>query len=224
MYRGAFIAATPIQSRAGFEIGLEFVVKAYVAGYRIGEIPTTWQDRVSGTSRFNIRKWLPHYMRWYTICVPEARLVTHVGAKVKNILCLGGAGFIGSYVVRELLNAGYSVTVIDNFSKYGYIEHDFYGHPGFRLEIKDVRTMYPSEFKGYDVGLVPCGAHRRHPLLSQDPLSYLARQYRASRSRHRFDLSRSPRSALRLFLFVDDLRTDGSARHRGGFAAATRAR
>jgi nucleoside-diphosphate-sugar epimerase len=49
------------------------------------------------------------------------------------------------------LNAGHSVTVIDNFSKYGYIRHDFYDHPKFRLEIKDVRTMYPMEFKGYDI-------------------------------------------------------------------------
>jgi dolichol-phosphate mannosyltransferase len=65
MYRGSFLAATPIQSQAGFEIGLEMVVKAYVNGYRVGEIPTTWRDRVAGTSRFNIRKWLPHYLRWY---------------------------------------------------------------------------------------------------------------------------------------------------------------
>ena len=72
---------------------------------------------------------------------------------MKKILCLGGSGFIGSYVVRELLSAGHSVTVIDNFSKYGYIEHDFYGHPNFKLEIKDVRIMYPAEFKGYDVVL-----------------------------------------------------------------------
>jgi UDP-glucose 4-epimerase len=70
---------------------------------------------------------------------------------LKRVLCLGGAGFIGSYIVRELLAAGYGVTVVDNFSKYGYIEHDFYRHPNLRLEIKDVRTMYPLEFKGFDV-------------------------------------------------------------------------
>jgi UDP-glucose 4-epimerase len=67
------------------------------------------------------------------------------------VLCLGGAGFLGSYVVRELLAAGYGVTVVDNFSKYGYIEHDFYGHPNLKLEIKDVRSMYPLEFAGFDV-------------------------------------------------------------------------
>ncbi len=73
---------------------------------------------------------------------------------MKRILALGGAGFIGSYIVRELLDAGHHVTVVDSFTKYGYIEHDFYGHPNFRLETGDVRAMYARDFRGYDVILV----------------------------------------------------------------------
>jgi nucleoside-diphosphate-sugar epimerase len=69
---------------------------------------------------------------------------------MKKVLVLGGAGFIGSYITRELLENGYKVTVVDNFSKYGYIEHEFYNHPKFELKIEDVREMLPLEFKGYD--------------------------------------------------------------------------
>lgn len=72
---------------------------------------------------------------------------------MRKALCLGGAGFIGSYVVRELLASGYHVTAVDNFSKYGYLKHDFYEHPHFILESKDVRAMYPAEFAGYDLVL-----------------------------------------------------------------------
>lgn len=70
-----------------------------------------------------------------------------------KVLALGGSGFIGSYVVRELLGRGHEVCVIDNFSKYGAVSHDFYSHPKFRLVTKDVRAMYPLEFRGYDVVL-----------------------------------------------------------------------
>jgi hypothetical protein len=42
------------------------------------------------------------------------------------------------------------VDVVYNFSKDGYMEHDFYSNSNFKLIIKDVRTMYPIEFKGYD--------------------------------------------------------------------------
>ena len=38
-----------------------------------------------------------------------------------SILVCGGAGYIGSHAVRQLLDAGYDVAVADNLST-GYIE------------------------------------------------------------------------------------------------------
>ena len=54
-----------VESVAGFELGLELTVKAYLNGYRIAEIPSTWRDRTEGESRFRIMQWLPHYLKWY---------------------------------------------------------------------------------------------------------------------------------------------------------------
>ena len=34
-----------------------------------------------------------------------------------NVLVCGGTGYIGSHICVELLNAGYEVTVIDDFSR-----------------------------------------------------------------------------------------------------------
>uniref|UniRef100_UPI0026184BF3 NAD-dependent epimerase/dehydratase family protein n=1 Tax=Ferrovum sp. TaxID=2609467 RepID=UPI0026184BF3 len=34
----------------------------------------------------------------------------------KNVLVAGGAGYIGSHVVTVLIQAGFSVVVLDNFS------------------------------------------------------------------------------------------------------------
>lgn len=39
---------------------------------------------------------------------------------IKTVLVTGGAGFIGSHTVLELLNAGYEVVVVDNFSNSCY--------------------------------------------------------------------------------------------------------
>jgi len=37
----------------------------------------------------------------------------------KRVLCTGSQGFIGSYLCNELLEKGYEVWGIDNYSKYG---------------------------------------------------------------------------------------------------------
>ena len=72
---------------------------------------------------------------------------------MKRILVLGGAGFIGSYVVRRLLEDGHHATVVDNFEKYGFVQHDFFSHPNVTIVSRDVRTMHPREFRGFDVVL-----------------------------------------------------------------------
>ena len=65
IYRKSFLDATPIESKKGFEIALELTLKAYFEGKKIIEIPVVWKERVAGDSRFNMRKWLPAYLRWY---------------------------------------------------------------------------------------------------------------------------------------------------------------
>jgi hypothetical protein len=65
MYRTAFLRELQFESTGGFEIGIEAVVKAYVAGRRVAEVPSTWTHRVAGASRFRLWKWLPNYLRWY---------------------------------------------------------------------------------------------------------------------------------------------------------------
>jgi glycosyltransferase involved in cell wall biosynthesis len=64
-YRREVLAAIPIESTGGFEYTLELTAKAYAAGYKIGEVPSTWTDRVAGQSRFKLWKWLPKYLKWY---------------------------------------------------------------------------------------------------------------------------------------------------------------
>ena len=69
LYRRSFLATTRIESRAGFELALELTVKATLAGRRVAEVPTTWRDRTAGQSNFKLRKWLPHYLRWYLLAL-----------------------------------------------------------------------------------------------------------------------------------------------------------
>jgi dolichol-phosphate mannosyltransferase len=69
LYSRRLLDATPIQSEAGFELALELTVKATLAGRPVAEVPTTWRDRTAGTSNFKLRRWLPHYLRWYRIAM-----------------------------------------------------------------------------------------------------------------------------------------------------------
>ncbi len=65
LYDAAMVHHLKVESVAGFELGLELTVKAFLNGYRIAEIPSTWRDRTAGTSRFRVFHWMPHYLKWY---------------------------------------------------------------------------------------------------------------------------------------------------------------
>lgn len=65
MYSPKVLSAVSIESVGGFEIGMEITIKAHRQGLKVTEIPTTWVDRTAGESRFRLRKWVPHYLRWY---------------------------------------------------------------------------------------------------------------------------------------------------------------
>jgi glycosyltransferase involved in cell wall biosynthesis len=67
LYSRCLLDAVDIESRAGFELGLELTVKAHLLGMTVDEVPTTWRDRVAGESRFRLWKWMPHYLRWYRL-------------------------------------------------------------------------------------------------------------------------------------------------------------
>ena len=65
LYDAKMLNTLKLESSGGFEISLEITVKAFLAGYKIAELPTTWRDRTHGQSRFRLWHWLPRYLRWY---------------------------------------------------------------------------------------------------------------------------------------------------------------
>lgn len=66
-YKTDFVRAVGIDSQDGFEIGLELVAKARRLRLPIAEVPTIWLERDAGVSRFQLKKWLPKYLRWYAL-------------------------------------------------------------------------------------------------------------------------------------------------------------
>src|SRR5579862_7080191 len=52
---------------------------------------------------------------------------------MSKIVVSGSAGFIGGYLVQELLGRGHEVVGIDNFSKYGPVSRSYNDHPNYRL-------------------------------------------------------------------------------------------
>ncbi len=64
-YSTDFVRAVGIDSRAGFEIGIELTAKARRMRLPVAEIPTIWLDRQAGMSNFRVAQWIPRYLHWY---------------------------------------------------------------------------------------------------------------------------------------------------------------
>lgn len=64
-YSTDFVRRAGIDSRGGFEIGIELTAKARRMRLPVAEIPTIWLDRQAGVSNFRVARWIPGYLRWY---------------------------------------------------------------------------------------------------------------------------------------------------------------
>jgi UDP-glucose 4-epimerase len=60
---------------------------------------------------------------------------------MSEVLVTGSQGFIGGYIVEELLRRGHTVIGIDNLSKYGRIAKSYDENPGYRFVEGDARDV-----------------------------------------------------------------------------------
>lgn len=88
-----------------------------------------------------------------------------------NILVTGGAGYLGSIVVPDLLAEGHRVTVLDNFMyRQSSLNHCAF-HPGFQVVRGDIRsadTLLPL-LQSADI-IIPLAALVGAPLCNRDPV------------------------------------------------------
>ena len=54
-----------IESTHGWTYAIELLVKCDRLDWGVAEVPAKWLRRAKGRSRFNLRKWLPHYAKWF---------------------------------------------------------------------------------------------------------------------------------------------------------------
>lgn len=88
-----------------------------------------------------------------------------------NILVTGGAGYLGSTMVPDLLQAGHKVTVVDNFMFKQTSLHHVCHHPHFNIVKGDIRieSVMAPLVKKADI-IIPLAALVGAPLCNQDPV------------------------------------------------------
>lgn len=62
---------------SGFAISPEFAIKAHLAGYRLGEVPTIYYDRVEGVSNFKLWHMSIEYLKVYVKLFLGTKILSH---------------------------------------------------------------------------------------------------------------------------------------------------
>ena len=87
-----------------------------------------------------------------------------------KVLITGGAGYLGSNLTRHLLEAGYTVTVLDNFMYDQVTLLHLFGNPKFQFELGDVRDKkLLQELVGLNDVIIPLAAIVGMPACKANP-------------------------------------------------------
>ena len=86
-YSTEFIREVGIDSRSGFEIGLELTAKARRLRRPVAEVPTIWLDRTLGESNFQLKAWIPRYLRWYRFAFGKPMTPDQVAEAARRSPC-----------------------------------------------------------------------------------------------------------------------------------------
>lgn len=84
-YDREFVQQVGIDSRHGFEIGLELTAKARRLRRPVAEVPTIWLDRTFGESNFQMKKWIPKYLKWYRFSFGRQLDVTELRTRAAKV-------------------------------------------------------------------------------------------------------------------------------------------
>ncbi len=103
-YRKSFLDQQPIESTAGFCLGMELTVKAHSLGGKVEELPATWLDRTAGESRFRLWKWLPMYLHWYSWAFDRSRRADRLA--VLMVLAIAAFLALANIALRPDLSYG----------------------------------------------------------------------------------------------------------------------
>lgn len=153
-------------------------------------------------------------VRWFKAMVIDRELKSSPQpappqrASEPAVLIVGGAGYIGSILVRKLLTAGRKVRVLDSLVYGSGAIRDVMSHPNFELIVGDCRNIQSvvSSIRGVD-SLIHLAAIVGDPACEQDKQTALETNYAATRML----IEVAKGSSIRKFVFASSCSVYGAS-------------